>query len=317
MDRVKNPALKKISAVVCTYNRYDVLGDALSSLMDQSLDAASYEVLVIDNSTDLDAQQEFWRWGRSRFPVVLEIVPEPGLSKARNVGVRIATSPIVAFCDDDAVVSRDWLRSLVGVFEAEPTAGAAGGPVVPIWPGAAPTWVHPWLQGFFTIVDHGKARRALAGEEWLAGTNVAFRREPLIESGGFSETLGRKGALLLSNEELEIMRRLRQGGFDSFYEPAAVVHHKVHADRVDQAWLRRRVAWQVISDGLSHKGEAGLDTGKAWEAIADYALGVPPQMRNIRGLFLAVEDPDVLQRQCEAISALMKLMMFDARDPES
>jgi hypothetical protein len=77
------------------------------------------------------------------------------------------------------------------------------------------------------------------------------------------------------------------------------------------------VAWQVISDGLSHRGEAGLDTGKAWEAIADYALGVPPQMRNIRGLFLDVEEPDVLQRQCEAISALMKLMMFDARDPES
>jgi GT2 family glycosyltransferase len=313
---VQTAPSKLISAIVCTYNRYDVLADALSSLMDQSLDSASYEVLVIDNSTDLVAQRDFWRWGRSRFPVVLEVVPEPGLSKARNVGIRAAVAPIVAFCDDDAVVSRDWLRSLLGVFEEEPKAGAAGGPVVPIWPEAAPTWVHPWLRGYFTIVDHGVKRRALAETEWLAGTNVAFRREPLIETGGFSEALGRRGALLLSNEELDIMDRLRENGFQSFYEPAAVVHHKVHADRVDQAWLRRRVAWQVVSDGLSNNGQAGLDTAKAWGAIADYALGVPPQMRTIRGLFLDVEEPDVLRRQCEAISALMRLMMLDGHDPE-
>jgi hypothetical protein len=40
-------------------------------------------------------------------------------------------------------------------------------------------------------------------------------------------------------------------------------------------------------------------------------------MRSIRGLFLDVTDGETLHRQCEAIGALMKLMLFNADDPEN
>jgi GT2 family glycosyltransferase len=316
MPPKSNDPGKRISAVICTYNRYDVLAEALVSLDQQTLPAAEYEVIVIDNSSDAKGQRSFWRRSRGRYSASVHIQAEPGLSKARNTGLRAACAPLVAYCDDDAVVSPGWLQSLVTVFEDQPRAGVAGGPVVPIWPGQAPRWLHPWLSGFFTIIDRGPLRRELAADEWLAGTNIAFRRDLLVELGGFDENLGRRGARLLSNEDLDMTRRIGDLGFTSWYEPAAVVHHKVHEARVDQAWLRRRVAWQAISDALVHDAPGQSDGAPWWETIADYALRAPPEMRGLRGLFLDTDDPEVLNRQCQAIGALARLMMFDARDPE-
>jgi GT2 family glycosyltransferase len=311
----KSPKL--IAAIVCTYNRYDLLPNALGSLREQSLPRSDYELIVVDNSTDLRAQRNFWKRGQKRFGVTPEIQASPGLSKARNAGLRVATAPLVAFCDDDAVASPNWLESLVGVFRDEPSAGIGGGPVVPVWPGSPPPWLHPWLAGFFTIVDHGNIRRVLGAEEWLAGTNVAFRRNLLREVGGFDENLGRRGARLLSNEDLEIAQRIRDLGFETFYEPAALMYHKVHAERISQSWLRKRVAWQAVSNALTPTANGRYESRHGWDMIAHYALRVPPEMRNFRGLFMDTDDPDTLQRQCDAISALMSLMMHDGRDPEA
>jgi hypothetical protein len=44
---------------------------------------------------------------------------------------------------------------------------------------------------------------------------------------------------------------------------------------------------------------------------------MPPEMRGLRGLFADTDDPDILRRQCGAISALMALMMHDGQDPEA
>jgi hypothetical protein len=138
----------------------------------------------------------------------------------------------------------------------------------------------------------------------------------LLKIGGFDENLGRKGVQLLSNEELEATRRIRSLGYAPYYDPAVLVYHKVQPERVSQAWLRRRVAWQAISDALLPSARGRADGARNWAAIADYGLRVPPEMRSLRGLFYDTEDAETLYRQCEAISALLRLLMFDSRDPE-
>lgn len=316
MQKRAEKSRKLITAIICTHNRYDVLNDALGALRKQSLPPSDYEIMVVDNSSDKKAQRSFWKPASRRHLVNLKFQSEPGLSKARNVGLQAATTPLIAYCDDDAMASPRWLECLVRLFKDRPNAGIVGGPVVPIWPGSPPKWLHPWLAGYFTIVDRGESCRQLSANEWLAGTNIAFRRNLLASLGGFDERLGRRGASLLSNEEIAISRRVRDLGFAAFYEPAAVMHHKVSEDRISQAWLRRRFVWQVISNALAVENGCEWDRDHCWEAIADYALHMPPEMRNIRGLFFDTDDPDVMNRQCEAIGALAKLMLFDARDPE-
>ena len=308
--------MPRITAIVCTHNRYDTLGDTLDSLARQDLPPDQYEVLVVDNSTDLDAQARFWRLNRPAANARVIIEPTPGLSRARNIGLREAQAPAVAYIDDDALPEPEWLRLLAELFERVPEAGIAGGPVEPIWvyPAERPVWLHRWQEGFLTIIDRGDERRPLQAGEWLAGTNIAYRRAPLLEIGGFSEALGRIGASLLSNEELVVSQALEQRGFATWYEPAARVAHRVHANRVSQAWFRRRVSWQAVSDQMAQL-PAG-DPEALWARLGDYQSRLAPQQRGIRGLFLDTQDPALFQKQCDAIGALLLLLLADGNDPD-
>ena len=302
-----------IAVVVCTYNRYDVLPDAIASLTDQALSGSAAEFIIVDNSTDKAAQDAFWSAfaANDRVRVVFEAVP--GLSRARNRGIREASAPIVAYMDDDAIAAPTWCEALIETFERHSEAGIVGGPVRPIWPAAEPEWLHPWQRGFLTIVDYGPEERALAEEEWLAGTNIAFRREALLAAGGFAETLGRTGTALLSNEELHTATRLHRQGLQSFYNPSAEMFHRVHAERMTPAWMRRRVAWQAVSDVLANRTPQSAD--EQWRRVSKYFLSVAPELRTVRGLFFDTQDPALFQRQCEALEAVLHLALQHGNDP--
>ncbi len=304
-----------ISAIVCTYNRHELLAGLLRSLQAQTLDSALYEIIVIDNSTDITAQTDFWRDtpGQSNLRLIKE--PVPGLSRARNIGMRASQAPILAYIDDDAIAVPEWLEILVETFHRDSAIGIAGGPVEPIWPSSAPPWLHEWLRGFLTILDLGSTPRQLQEGEWLAGTNIAFRKSTLERAGGFNETLGRIKGTLLSNEELAISTVVHDQGFMSYYAPAARVFHRVHADRISQAWMRRRVSWQVVSDLLAGDSMTAA-RGRLWSELGNYLLQLPPEYRNIRGLFYDTPDAALFQQQCTAISALIRLLMDDGADPD-
>jgi glucosyl-dolichyl phosphate glucuronosyltransferase len=309
------PAAPAIAAIVCTYNRHALLIDAVRSLEAQTLDPRRFEIVVVDNSTDLEARTEFWRDAPeiTNLRAVTEDIP--GLSRARNIGMRTTAAPIVAYMDDDAVAVPEWLESLLETFEADPSIGIAGGPVEPIWPGGAPPWLHKWLQGFLTIVDLGAEPRMLEEGEWLAGTNIAFRRAPLEAAGGFNETLGRVKGTLLSNEELAISDHIHKEGLISYYVPAARMFHRVHADRISQSWMRRRASWQIVSDLLAGAA-SDKDPAELWRDVSRYLMRLPVEMRNLRGLFLDVPDPELFHQQCTAIGALMHLLLDSGGDPD-
>jgi glucosyl-dolichyl phosphate glucuronosyltransferase len=305
-------ATPDISVIVCTYNRYDVLPDALASLTGQTLLDTKAEIIVVDNSSDVRSQRRFWSDGP---PAAIRVVfePVPGLSRARNRGMREASAPVIAFLDDDAIAAADWCDALVQTFRRHTDAGIVGGPVRPIWPASEPKWLHQWQRGFLTIVDHGAEERPLNGGEWLAGTNIAFRSEALLEVGGFAEGLGRTGSTLLSNEELLTTSRLHERGFKSYYNPRAEVLHRVHAERVTPAWLRRRIAWQVVSDLLA--GTPLSPAEEHWRQISDYFLSVTPELRTLRGLFYDTSDPELFLKQTEALKAVLHLALEHGNDP--
>jgi glucosyl-dolichyl phosphate glucuronosyltransferase len=70
------------------------------------------------------------------------------------------------------------------------------------------------------------------------GCNIAFDKTTLMAAGGFSR----------SNDELEVMERIRATGRISIYEPAATVEHVIDPARLTREWFRRRAAWQAVSD---------------------------------------------------------------------
>ena len=91
-----------LSAIICTYNRYGLLPEAIDSLINQDIPASLLEIIVVDNSPDQARAARFGQRyaGLSNLTYIVE--PKPGLSNARNMGTAAALGRIAAFIDDDA-----------------------------------------------------------------------------------------------------------------------------------------------------------------------------------------------------------------------
>jgi glycosyltransferase involved in cell wall biosynthesis len=128
------PSEPTLSVVVCTYDRYALLPDAIHSLLRQQLDAGSLEIIVVDNSPNQENADRFRRGFANETTVTYLLEPTPGLSHARNVGVAHARADLVAFMDDDAVAAPDWAFHILRAFETfAGSAGVVGGRVLPRW----------------------------------------------------------------------------------------------------------------------------------------------------------------------------------------
>lgn len=108
--------MAQISAIICTHNRDNYLGAAIDSLLGQDF-PGSFEVVVVDNaSTDCTREVVEARSPSPNLKYVYE--PVTGLSVARNTGAKAASAEILAYLDDDAVASSQWLRVLEEAFQS-------------------------------------------------------------------------------------------------------------------------------------------------------------------------------------------------------
>lgn len=230
----------KISVIVCTYNRCQSLAKALDSIAAQVLpDSFEWEILVVNNNSrdqTREVVQDFCRRYPGRFRYFFE--PIPGLSYARNTGIREARGDVVAFTDDDVTVESNWLLKLTCSLHGTEWAGA-GGKIVPANAFSPPRWLpldgpHN-LRGMLTLFDLGE----IAGELGQApfGANMAFRKEVFESYGNFRTDLGRSPSSMMCNEDTEFGRRLMAAGERLRYEPSALVYHPVPASRLKKEYF--------------------------------------------------------------------------------
>ncbi len=258
----------KISAIICTHNRDRYLGLAIDSLLKQDL--ADFEILVIDNaSTDttravvesrLAELNGIQRPQGPRLRYIYE--PTLGLSAARNRGAQEAEAPILAYLDDDAIATPQWLGHLVQSYEQDSKLAIAGGKVTLIWTDGitAPHWLSDGLAGNLGAYDLGPQPVQIEQPGLTPrGLNYSIRRVFLEQVGGFDRQLGRVGKNLLSNEELHMTELALDRGWNVVYLPEALVGHHVAPERVKQAWFLERGWWQGISECYREQlsGEAG------------------------------------------------------------
>jgi glycosyltransferase involved in cell wall biosynthesis len=217
-------------------------------------------VLVIDHAPELlDEARALWP--------DLKVVANrerKGLSGARNSGVAEASGEVVAFLDDDAIAAPDWLARLAAAY-ADPSVLGAGGTVRPRWVEGKPGWFPPefdWVVG----CTHSGMPRELEPVRNLVGANMSFRRQPLLDVGGFSHDLGRVGTLPVGCEETDLSIRVHQRwpAAEILYDPAAEVEHVVPPARGKVRYFLDRCRAEGRSKAVL-SGMVGSDDGLSSE----------------------------------------------------
>ncbi|WP_370691944.1 glycosyltransferase family 2 protein [Bradyrhizobium xenonodulans] len=226
IETTSSPAT--ISVVVCTRDRGEMLKRCLDSLARIAKDI--HEIIVVDNAPSSPETAEITR-GREKVRYVAE--PRPGLSVARNTGMRATSGSIIAFTDDDAVVHPRWARRIGAAF-SHPDVLCVTGLVLPLeLRTSSQLSFEMELGGFGRGVQSHRFRDQVfrpmipfGSPVWHvgAGANMAVRRSALQIVGGFDERLG-AGASGCS-EDSEFWYRILAAGYDCRYDPSIVVHHE-------------------------------------------------------------------------------------------
>jgi hypothetical protein len=93
-----------LSAVLCTFNRAELLSRALDSMVAQTLDKSDFEVIVIDDGSSDDTRQVVDSF-EHRLPIRYAYQTNAGLGSAKNHGIYCSQAPILLFLDDDDICS--------------------------------------------------------------------------------------------------------------------------------------------------------------------------------------------------------------------
>ncbi len=306
-------AVKSISVIVCTFDRYDHLRALFASLEQQTLGREFFDVIVVDNTPDAALKADFQSEVPAGLPLRYLRSTPPGLSRARNLGFETAKTPFVVFIDDDALPDPGWLASLHACLEKNPEAACICGPIVPIWPSEEPSWVPAAHRPAFTILDYGRADRILKDHEFGFGANLGFSTAALKAVGGFDERLGRSGhTSLMSGEEMRVQEEILKAGGLRVYCAGAIVQHHVHADRLERNWLRSRMAWQSVSELVD--GSDTWDQGYVLNALKQHAdtLGVA---HLVDGL-LDYKTPQQYEAQLSLIRFLVRALLSLNKMPD-
>jgi GT2 family glycosyltransferase len=198
-----------------TYNRANCLKERLGALLDQHYPPDQYELIVVDDASTDETTVLLKHWeathgGRMR---VLRQERNRGPAAARNRGVAEARGVLIAFTDDDCVVTPDWLEQIQCGYR-EPGIVGVGGEVLPL---ATDSPIRCYFARYSTIAQPATRQGQIL---YLITANASFRRDILLQVGGFDETLAIAGG-----EDPDLCLRLGQLGYRFGYNPRAIVYH--------------------------------------------------------------------------------------------
>ena len=222
-----------ISIVIPSYRRPDGLARAIASVLAQEGVAATREIVVVDNDPERTAEPIVASFPRDAGAVPIRYVAEPrrGISHARNTGVASAAGRWLAFVDDDLQVEPGWLAALLATLR-QTGADAAVGPTYPSYPPDAR--VHPYCAEVY--VRDLRAPSGTALGDWSIASSIFVKDRFFPAPEPFDPQLG-----LTGGEDTVLLRQRTLEGRRLVWCAEAVARETIPADRIDPAYLVRRV----------------------------------------------------------------------------
>ena len=234
------------SVIVCTHNaRPDYFRRCLDGLRGQSLSLDRWELLLVDNQSDVPvANAVDVSWQPSARIVREETL---GLTPARLRGIREAAGQLLVFVDDDNVLDRDFLETALRVAEQKPFLGAWSGQCRPEFEVSPPEWTRRYwgnlvIRQFDEDVWSNLPRLT---ESMPCGAGLCLRREVALhylrlhESGKRAFQFDRVGKSLLSGGDNDLAACACDIGLGVGIIAALKLTHLIPPERLTEDYLVR------------------------------------------------------------------------------
>lgn len=236
----------EVTVAVCGHNAAARLPACLGALARQKTSVA-WEVVVIDNaSTDATATVAH-EW-TGVLPLRVEREPRKGLIFARERAVLEARGRILAWVDDDNLVTDDYVDQAAAFFDRVPRCGLAGARVEPTFDDGVtpPPDFDQRFADALACTDRGPLERRLIPphEDPPFGAGMVGRTELLrtilLRIG--CRLTGRSGKSLTSGEDTEIGLIAHHMGWQLWHAPGLRLRHVMPASRLTDAYLHKLIA---------------------------------------------------------------------------
>lgn len=207
---------KYISLVLATIGKYALVDRFIDRLLESSFDISDIELIIVnqDEKDNFSHMERIVNKYQSKLDIILINITDKGLSKARNIGISLATGSIIGFPDDDCEYFTDLLTQVKNEFELDNNLIALlgricdyeGRNVIRNWPHSKVTLKR---SNFYTKIN----------------SITLFIKRNVLKNLLFDERLG-AGMYYGSNEDTDIIWALMKKG-KVIFSPSVKAYHPV------------------------------------------------------------------------------------------
>jgi GT2 family glycosyltransferase len=185
-----------LDVVVCAKNQ----ARSMDRVLQQIITHVPFKNLIVVYGTSTDETKKI----AEKYTSNVFWDENKGLGAARNLGVRKATSEIVAMIDADVILTKEWFQQLITHFKDPKVAAVIG------------TCIYGY--GYKPLEAYYEHLRRTATVNWGC-QNTLFRKEAVLKVGNFDDTI--KGA----GEDYDLYLRLIAAGYKWTWVRKATVWH--------------------------------------------------------------------------------------------
>jgi len=198
------------SVIIPAYNAEKLLPACLSALLNQSVDASGYEIIVVDDGSS-DNTSEIVKGFKS---VRLLRQKNQGPAAARNEGVKHAKGNIILFTDSDCVPNGDWVEQMILPFKRNNDIAGVKGTYKTKQRSLAARFVQIEYEDKYDLL------RKTEYIDFIDTYSAAFKKNVFVEFGGYDTSFP-----LACAEDVELSFRMSSKGYKMVYNPRAIVFH--------------------------------------------------------------------------------------------
>ena len=282
-DKKRDKDEYQAALIICTRNNAQKLEYTLSHLA--KVIPQTIQVVVVDQSTKTTPLNlpKGLRITHIRTP------EEKGLSRARNTAIRCTTAPVLAWTDDDCIVTESYVKQLLSIMSnnhlQQEGIAVISGRTLPYFP----TRPSPDYHCPCTFTKANNAQIDTVKQHWKdigLGNNMIIFRKTFEEIGLFKEWLG-VGAIGESGEDGDFLIRCIIKNKIVMHNDQLVVHHNKWLNDIDL----RKQNWKYTCGGIASYGYHALkgvdmcraevlqnfqDSGNAIKSYLHHAFKYPP-----------------------------------------